>query len=131
MEKKENSQKRIDFEARFAQARRSPILTDEEVRKIVFRIQKGDADAEKELMQLCTFFVFSIVRIRLNKGEIMEQQIEKAIEAGTEGLILAAKKFGPSYHNFKFIPLAIWYIRHSIDEALNEQAYEDNNPQRS
>ena len=118
MEKKENSQKRIDFETRFAQVVKSPIPTEEEVREIVFRIQKGDADAEKELRQIYMRFVFSTVKIRLNKGEIMESQIEQAIEAGKEGLIIAAKKFGPSYHKFKFIILAFWYIRDSINKAV-------------
>ena len=120
MEKKENSQKRIDFEARFAQVVKSPIPTEEEVRKIVFRIQKGDADAEKELRQIYMRFVFSTVKIRLNNGEIMEQQLDLAIEAGKEGLIIAAKKFGPSYHKYKFISLAMWYIRGNINTVINK-----------
>lgn len=93
----------------------SPVLSDKEVRAIVKRHQSGDTDAIVELKSCEMRFVASVAKQFLDQG--LNQ--EELLEAGIEGLVVAAEKYDTNT-KFKFICYAIWWIKQSIQQAINE-----------
>lgn len=93
----------------------SPVLSDKEVRAIVKRHQSGDTDAIVELKSCEMRFVASVAQQFLDQG--LNQ--EELLEAGIEGLVVAAEKYDTN-SKFKFICYAIWWIKQSIQQTINE-----------
>ena len=90
------------------------ILTDEQEKALIRKFQNGYLDALAELLDANIHFVVTIAKIYQNKG----LNTPELIAAGTEGLVLAAEKY-PCEEDFRFLSYAIFWIRQSIIEKIN------------
>ena len=92
------------------------ISVEEEV-ELAQRIRKGDQEALERLTKANLRFVVSVAKQYQNQG----LSLPDLINEGNLGLIKAAEKFDET-RGFKFISYAVWWIRHSILQALAEQS---------
>lgn len=100
-------------------------LTPEEERELAERIQKGDAEALRQLVEANLRFVVAYAkRFRHSRISLLD-----LINEGNIGLIQAAKKFDPK-KNVKFITYAVWWIRQAILHALSEHGVSFRLPQK-
>jgi len=102
-----------------------PALSQEDEKRLGNRIQKGDKNALKELIESNLRFVVSYVRKYKGMGIGMFDLINE----GNLGLIEAAKRFDPS-RNVKFISYAVWWIRQAIIHALTRYSRAYHLPQK-
>lgn len=108
-----------------SQIAKYPILTQAEEKKIGKRIQKGDKEALKKLIEANLRFVVSYVK----KYKGMGMGMFDLINEGNLGLIEAAKRFDPD-RNVKFISYAVWWIRQAIIHALTRSSRAYHVPQK-
>lgn len=92
------------------------ISVEEEV-ELAQRIRKGDQSAIEKLTRANLRFVVSVAKQYQNQG----LSLPDLINEGNLGLIKAAEKFDET-RGFKFISYAVWWIRQSIMQAINEQS---------
>ena len=92
------------------------ISVEEEV-ELARRIKKGDQNAVEKLARANLRFVVSVAKQYQNQG----LSLPDLINEGNLGLIKAAEKFDET-RGFKFISYAVWWIRQSIMQAINEQS---------
>ncbi len=102
-----------------------PALTQEDEKRIGNRIQKGDNNAVRELIESNLKFVVSYVKKYRGMGIGMFDLINE----GNLGLIEAAKRFDPD-RNVKFISYAVWWIRQAIIHALTRYSRAYHLPQK-
>ncbi len=95
---------------------RHPIITPDEEKDLVQKIQFGDKAALNRLILGNLRFVVSIARRYQGKG----LSLLELINEGNLGLYKAAKRYDPA-REVKFISYAVWWIRQSIQKALFEQ----------
>ena len=97
---------------------RSLLLTIDEETALCKAVQeKGtDCDEMKQLEKANMRYVVSVANQYQKRG----LTLEKLIEAGNEGLKKAAMKYDAS-RGFKFIAYAVWWIRQSIIQAIEEK----------
>ena len=97
---------------------RSSLLTHEEELVLLKAVQeKGtDCDEMKQLEKANMRFVVSVA----NQYQKQGLTLEELIEAGTEGLRKGAIKYNFEA-DFKFIAYAVWWIRQSIIQAIEER----------
>ena len=100
-------------------------LTPEEERELGTRVQNGDAEALRQLVEANLRFVVAYAkRFRHSRVSLLD-----LINEGNIGLIQAAKKFDPD-KNVKFITYAVWWIRQAILHALSEHGATFRLPQK-
>ncbi len=92
------------------------ISVEEEV-ELARRIKEGDTEAIEKLTRANLRFVVSVAKQYQNQG----LSLSDLINEGNLGLIKAAEKFDET-RGFKFISYAVWWIRQSIMQAINEQS---------
>ena len=92
------------------------ISVEEEV-ELAQRIRRGDQSAIEKLTRANLRFVVSVAKQYQNQG----LSLPDLINEGNLGLIKAAEKFDET-RGFKFISYAVWWIRQSIMQAINEQS---------
>lgn len=97
---------------------RSPLLTHEEELALLKTVQeKGtDCDEMKQLERANMRFIVQCVAQYQNQGLTLEE----LIEAGTKGLRKGAMKYNLEA-DYKFISYAVWWIRQSIMQAIEEK----------
>lgn len=104
---------------------RLPRVTAEEERELGRRIQKGDRQALRKLVEANLRFVVSYAKKYRGCG----LSFLDLINEGNIGLIEAAKRFDPC-KNVKFITYAVWWIRQAIIHALSNQSGAFRLPQK-
>lgn len=92
---------------------KATLRTEQEIRDIVARVQKGEEEAVGELKESYMRFVAALAKQYVDKGLTSEE----LMNAGMDGLTVAAQGFDPS-SGFKFIAYAVWYIKQGILLAL-------------
>lgn len=91
------------------------ISADEEV-ELAQRIKKGDEIAFQKLVKSNLRFVVSVAKQYQNFGVSLNDLINE----GNIGLMKAARKFDET-KGFKFISYAVWWIRQSIHNAIQQK----------
>jgi RNA polymerase primary sigma factor len=97
--------------------RKSEIIDSEREIELAKRIQEGDSGALNELISANLRFVISIAKEYQNQG----LPLADLISEGNYGLITAAKRFDHT-KGFRFISYAVWWIKQSIIQSLNENS---------
>lgn len=101
----------------FKEVRKSTVITPEKEVELAKRIQDGDQRAIDELVFANLKFVISIAKEYQGQG----LPLSDLINEGNYGLIKAANKFDHT-RGFRFISYAVWWIKQSIIQSLNDNA---------
>jgi len=101
----------------FKDVKKSSVLSQIDEIEIAKKIKNGDQKALNDLVKSNLKFVISIAKEYQGQG----LPLSDLINEGNYGLIKAAHKFD---HNrgFKFISYAVWWIKQSIIQSLNDNA---------
>ena len=92
------------------------VLSPEQETELFKRYQDGEQYVLEKILSHNLRFVVSVAKQYQNSG----LGLNDLINEGNLGLIIAAKRFDIS-RGFKFISYAVWWIRQSILQALNEK----------
>lgn len=93
-----------------------PMVSPKEETELAFRIQQGDEEAYKRLVEANLRFVVSVAKQYQSSG----LDLCDLINEGNLGLMKAARRFDPT-RGFRFISYAVWWIRQQIMQAISEQ----------
>ena len=99
------------------EVRKSDTITPEKEVELAIRIKEGDDRAIEELVKANLRFVIKIAKEYQNQGV----PVADLINEGNYGLVTAAKKFDHT-KGFRFISYAIWWIKQSILQCLNDNS---------
>jgi RNA polymerase primary sigma factor len=101
----------------FRDINRYRVLTDEQERELVKRVQRKERGAYNALINANLRFVVSVARRYRGRG----LSYMDLINEGNLGLLKAATRFNLE-NKVKFISYAVWWIRQSIQKSFFEQA---------
>ena len=104
---------------------RLPRVTPEQERDLARRLQAGDEDALRRLVEGNLRFVVSYAKRYRGLGVPFLDLIHE----GNLGLMEAARRFDPE-RNVKFITYAVWWVRQAIMHALSGQTRAFTLPQK-
>jgi RNA polymerase primary sigma factor len=101
----------------FKEIRKIKLISQEEEIELAKRIKNGDISAIDKLVTANLKFVVTIAKEYQGKG----LPLSDLINEGNFGLIKAASKFDHT-KGFRFISYAVWWVKQSIIQSLNENA---------
>jgi RNA polymerase primary sigma factor len=93
------------------------IISKEEEAELTKRVLNGDKKAREELIKANLRFVISIAKTYQNNGIPLSDLIAE----GNLGLLKAIDKFDRD-KGYRFISYAVWWIKQSIIESINEHS---------
>ena len=93
------------------------MISLEEETELATRIQAGDEEAFKQLVEANLRFVVSVAKQYQGRG----LELPDLINEGNLGLMKAARRFDPT-RGFKFISYAVWWVRQQIIQAIYDQS---------
>jgi RNA polymerase nonessential primary-like sigma factor len=93
-----------------------PLLLAEEEWALAERVQAGDSEARRRLIEANLRLVVTVARGYVGRGVPLMDLIEE----GNIGLIRAVEKFEPA-RRLRFSTYAMWWIRHGVQHALSHQ----------
>ncbi len=102
-----------------------PLLTPDQEKALGTRVQAGDGEALRALVESNLRFVVSFAKKFRGWG----LSFQDLINEGNIGLIEAAKRFDPD-KNVRFITYAVWWVRQAIIHAISEQGGPFRIPQK-
>ncbi len=101
----------------FKDIRQSTALSSKEEASLARRIKNGDKKAIETLVNANLKFVVSIAKEYQGKG----LPLSDLISEGNYGLVKAATRFDHK-RGFRFISYAVWWVKQSIIQSLNDNA---------
>jgi len=101
----------------FKDLRKTTLLTPDEETELAKQIKEGNQEAVEKLVNANLKFVVSIAKDYQNQG----LPLSDLISEGNYGLVKAATRFDHT-RGFRFISYAVWWIKQSIIQSLNENA---------
>ncbi len=105
------------LDAYLEEIRNFPLLDEEEETKLARRVQAGDEEARKKMIESNLRLVVHLAKHYQNRG----LPIEDLIEEGNLGLIRAVERFDPEF-NCRFSTYAVWWIRQYMSRSLISQS---------
>jgi RNA polymerase primary sigma factor len=106
-----------DYNRYFKDIRKSKLLTPEQEVELAKKIQEGDEKAIDELVNSNLKFVISIAKEYQGQG----LSLSDLISEGNLGLVKAATRFDHT-RGFRFISYAVWWVKQSIIQSLNDNS---------
>jgi len=101
----------------FKDVRREKLLTPEQEVELAKKIAKGEQSAIDKMVKANLRFVISVAKQYQNKGLTLSDLIAE----GNHGLMKAATRFDHT-KGFRFISYAVWWIKQTIVQSLNENS---------
>jgi len=101
----------------FREINRVPLLTAQQEVELAKRIQKGDLDAQNELIKANLRLVVSIAKHYVGRGIMFIDLIQD----GNMGLVKAVERFDYS-KGYKFSTYATWWIRQEIIRSIADKS---------
>lgn len=96
-----------------------PQLNLEEEKALAIRIENGDSNAKRELIQSNLKLVVTIARKAIHMSALPMIDL---IQEGNLGLMIAAEKFNYKL-GYRFSTYAGWWIKQSMFKAISEQSH--------
>lgn len=101
----------------FKEVKRTNLLTPEEEVELAIEIQNGNSNAIHKLVNSNLKFVISIAKEYQGQGLTLSDLISE----GNLGLLKAATRYDHT-RGFRFISYAVWWIRQSIMQSINDNS---------
>jgi RNA polymerase primary sigma factor len=97
--------------------RKIDVMTPEEEKAVIEQIKQGDEKAVEKLICANLRFVITVAKEFQNQG----MELCDLINEGNYGLVKAASRYD-SERDVRFFSYAVWWIRQSIIQALNDHS---------
>ena len=96
--------------------RKHNALTRDEETELIKKIKTGCQKSKEKLIYSNLRFVISVAKQYMNQGLALSDLISE----GNYGLVKAAEKFNYEEANVRFLSYAVWWIKQSMMQSLND-----------